>query len=112
MSVQPFNSVIQLIFGKIIIFGIICLELTSINRTDPHSTAPEFYAKLTPWWESDPLATKGFDSLSFRTVSTENNRGKPGRSICTPAKRLLGTGPQQADFTGFRQGENRKNRKP
>ena len=25
---------------------------------------------------------------------TENNRGKQGRSICTPAKRLLGTGTQ------------------
>ena len=32
MPVQPFDSVIQLILGEVIVFGIVCLNLASVNR--------------------------------------------------------------------------------
>ena len=41
MTVQPLDPVVQLILRKVVIFGIICLELTSIygSKSPFHSTA-------------------------------------------------------------------------
>ena len=55
---------------------------------------PSIVPHDTPGVRLNPVSCRDCFHAGENPNSTENNRGKQGWSICTPAKRLLGTGTQ------------------